>query len=304
MQLGAKRRSSSCPKPIFDMPTIYEQLRARTRYYKERVKPKTVPMDKVRFGITVDIQSKNPGRYRWYIFERGPFSEDVYMGCIKLDDVPSYSIRANTIIPLDELGRLAEFAKQKGEIHPIMIATHSGTDILYRGNDDASYSQDFDFVDEEWIPAGSIRFGTRYRGAPARLRFVKVVNPGISYPAFDTDQRLPRRKNELSKRLFEQLTIIQSRVNETRRCRCTIVGGNETGKITITPIQKRFPPSIINYGSRSEGERLLMYPYVTGLPFKGGFTWDPLTDIDYQQHTGELETSVIAKIQLHKKEES
>ncbi|MHA1882734.1 MAG: hypothetical protein ACTSUO_06775 [Candidatus Thorarchaeota archaeon] len=309
MQLGAERASASFPRPVFDMQTIYEQLRSRTRYYQERSRPKTVPLGNVRYGITVDLLFRNPGRYRWYIFEKGPFDKDVIMGCIKLEhNSKGYSIRANTIIPLDELRRLAKLAIQKGEIYPIMVLNHSGTDILYQGASDTPSSLDIDFTDEDWFPLGAVRFGTRYRGAPARLRFVKVVNPGISFPTFDQGQHLPRRTQTLAKELFNQLAIIQGKVSKTQRSRCTITGTDDMGRIAVISNnmerEKTPTPIIIKYSSRQEAERFLMYPYVTGLPFLNIYTWDPLSDISYGQQTDQLEQIVTATIQLQKKEES
>ncbi|MHA2023986.1 MAG: hypothetical protein ACTSWQ_10030, partial [Candidatus Thorarchaeota archaeon] len=309
MQLGAKRASASFPRPVFDMQTIYEQLRSRTRYYQGRSRPRTVPVDNVRYGVIVDLHLRNPGRYRWYIFEKGPFDKEVITGCIRLEDRgKGLSIRANTIIPLDELRRLAELALQKGEICPIMVLNHSGTDILYQGASDAPSSLDIDFSDEEWFPLGALRFGTRYRGAPARLRFMKVVNPGISFPTFGQGQHLPRRTQKLAKELFSQLAIIQGKVSKIQRSRCTITGTDDIGRIELfsdhKEREKTPTPIIVNYSSHQEAERILMYPYVTGLPFLNTYTWNPLSDISYGQQTEQLEKTVTAKIQLDKKGES
>ncbi len=193
-------------------------------------------------------------------------------------------------------------------LRTLVPLTMRGTDILYQGARDAPSLLDIDFYDEDWFPLGAVRFGTRYRGAPARLRFVKVVHPGLSYPTFDQGQYLPRRTQNLAKELFSQLAIIQGKVNKIQRSRCTITGTDDAGRIELFSDHKegeKTPtPIIVNYSSQQEAERILMYPYVTGLPFLNTYTWDPLSDISYGQQTEQLEKTVTAKIQLEKKGES
>ncbi len=307
MQLGAKRATASLPDSGFDMDALYRFMSIRTQSFRNMVRSTTVPLTDVRYGITVGFEKKNPGKYEWYLFEGSPYDRGVIAGCIRQERFRSLRyLSSDTVIPLDELDALAGQALTQGKVQPLMIANYSGMDVLYQGEGVATHSLDVDFNKVRWEMRGATRFGTRYRGAPARLRYLKILGLGMIYPKIPSGQRLPRRDTSLAKRLFGQLGVIQSQVNRVTRVRCLVGGDIERGFIELTPRHKKRNGEgetgfSVQYHSSQEAVAILQSPYRTGLPFQG-MTWDPLEDIRYGPRVRSLEGRVTSELLRNRRE--
>lgn len=306
MQLGARRVTTSLPDSGFDMESLYRFMSVRTQSFQTMVRSTTIPLTEVRFGITVGVEKKNPGNYEWYLFEGSPYDKGVIAGCIRQERFRSWRyLKSDTVTPLDELGALAGQALTRGKVSPLMIANYSGMDVLYQGGI-ATDSLDVDFNEVRWEMRGATRFGTRYRGAPARLRYLKILNLGMTYPKIPSGQQLPRRDMSLAKRLFGHLGVIQSQVNSVSRVKCLVGGNIERGFIELTPRHKKRNGEgetviSVQYHSSQEAVAILQAPYRTGLPFQG-LTWNPLEDIKYGLGVRSLEERVTSELLRNRRE--
>ncbi len=230
MQLGAMKAKTSLPEPAFDMDALYSHLSARTRSFRESIRSATVPLTNVRYGISVSFDKKNLGAYDWFIFESAPYDNGVIAGCIRLDKRSTGRyLSANAVTALDELGDLAGYALSDGTVTPIVIADYAGLDILYQGMGGGPTASGIGYGDLRWELRGAVRFGTRYRGAPARLRYLKVMSLGMTYPQLRHEQKLPERGLSLAERLFNHLGTIQEQVSGVERAKCTVGGSPERG---------------------------------------------------------------------------
>ncbi len=307
LQLGAKRAKASLPDSGFDMDALYRFMSIRTQSFRNMVRSTTVPLTDVRYGITVGVEKKNPGNFEWYLFEDSPYGRGVIAGCIRQERFRFLRyLSSDTVTPLDELGALASQALTRGKVSPLMIANYSGMDVLYQGERAATHSLNVDFNEVRWEMRGATRFGTRYRGAPARLRYLKILGLGMTYPKIPRGQRLPRRDTSLAKRLFGHLGVIQSHMNHVTRVWCLVGGDIERGFIELTPRHKKRNGEgqttiSVQYHSSQEAVAVLQAPYRTGLPFQG-MTWDPLEDIRYGPRVRPLEGRVTSELLRNRRE--
>ncbi len=304
MQLGGKEAKTSIPVSEFNMNSLYKHLSLRTQSFRDAIPSKTVPLTNLRFGISVGFNKKNPGKHEWFIFERSPYDREIVAGCIRLDKSwAGRYLSSNTVTPLDELGVLAGQALAVGSVVPIMIANYAGTDVLYQGLGGETSSLDLDYRDVQWEMRGAVRFGTRYRGAPSRLRYLKIVNLGMTYPTIPLGQRLPLKRTSLVKSLFSHLGVIQGHVKSVIRAECLIGGDQEKGWIELRPAKKNEDAKVIRitYQTLDEAMSILRYPYETGLPFEN-LTWNPLEDIRYSLGVRELKKKVISEILRNRRE--
>ena len=313
LQLGTQRLSEALPKPEFDTEAIYEQMTRRMRYYRESRAPGTVPLTNMRYGITVDIDQTGSNGYRWYIFERAPYDSELVAGCVKRPEEDFLGLRkrlkANTLIPLDELGMLAERGLLIGQPNAILIANHRGSDILYeseyRWKGEDVLRSGYDYANVDWTPIGAVRYGTRHRGALARLRYINVANPGwnLMFPSI-SNQCLPRRSLSLGKHMFDHLSKIRVQVSQVVRVRCRVSGKTTEGRIEFyegAGRQAKRAGEAIKYQGVHQVVRVLREPYDVGRPYGQNLTWDPLTDIEYGPGLVGIEKDVTVKIRLEER---
>jgi hypothetical protein len=306
LQLGAEQDSSQYPDSSFDAEAIYKQLASRVRFLNQAPTPDTTPLKNIRYGIMVDVPLGRQNDYRWYIFENAPYGTDFIAGCFLLpspDIVGERKIfRANAVIPHDKLSSLAARGLAIGKMVPILIANQHGLDVLYEEVHEQDmqrdYSQRFNFADIKWGPVGVVRYGTRFRGASARLRYINVINPkwSLRLPLID-EQRFPKRSLNLGRRLFEHLGVIQTSVSKSVPVKCDVLGTSSVGQITFYKgKRKRKQQARIPYVGLHNATRILRFPYDSGLNYQG-MTWNPSSDIVYNGFN-DLENQVLAGIRF------
>lgn len=313
MQLGAKNRTDMKPRSQYDTTSVFEQLREKYHYIKEASLPDVVSLTNIRYGLQIDFEKLNPGPYRWYIFEDSPFSDRFVTGCIKLEEEmhrgPNPKLRANAVAPLDEVGDLANIDPRKSSIQPVMIATHHGIDILYKAQrflhkmpDFQSFSNPLEYI---WSAAGLVRFGTKHRGARTRLRYIKVITLGMTFPSIL--QELPRRLSSLGNKMVDYITSLRDLKTDIIRVQCHISGTSTIGKITFVRSDEGIQRSVgdpIAYQELDQAVRILQTPHTVGVPFQGTLTWDPLSDVDYSYSPdlSDLENAVATRIKIDREE--
>jgi hypothetical protein len=304
LQLGAEQVPSPYPDSEFDARAIYERLVSRVRFLNQAPTPNTTPLKNIRYGIMVDVPLGGQNDYRWYLFENAPYGTNFIAGCVLLPSPDIFGerkiFRANTVIPHDQLETLAAEGLAIGKMVPIIIANHHGVDVLYEEVHEPDmkrdYSQRFNFTDVLWGAIGVIRYGTRYREAPARLRYINVINPGwaLKLPPIDK-QQLPKRSPKLGRRLFEQLGVIQTNASKAVRVKCDVIGTPSVGQITFYE-GKRKKKARIPYLGLHNATRVLRLPYDSGLHYQG-MTWNPSSDIVYNG-LNDLKIQVLAGIRF------
>ena len=311
MQMGARSRTGTRPYSKYDAASVYKQLWAKARYWNNTPSPATTALSNVRYGLRVDIKTPNPGSYRWYIFEEGPYDNRFITGCIKLDTEkwgPRSLLRASTVSSLDEIGALAEFEIKESEVRPIVITRHQGIDILYEadrqlhGRNELKHLTNSDLFD--WHPVGMVRYGTRYRGALARLRYIKVITLGMRYPSI-RGQKLPQRQSSLGETMLDYVRSIGALTSEVTRVKCTVAGTPDRGRISFKIHDGSIWMAVgqsVRYNELDEAARILRIPHDAGIAFQGNFTWDPLTDVIYGRGREKLKNAVLSRIQLDQEE--
>jgi hypothetical protein len=191
-----------------------------------------------------------------------------------------------------------------------MIATHYGIDILYKAErfldkkpDFQSFSNPLDYI---WSPVGIIRYGTKHRGAQARLRYIKVLTLGFEYPRF-LFRGLPRRSSSLGDKMVDYVTSLKDVKSDMIRVQCHITGTSTTGKISFVQSDGGVLRSVgkdVIYHDLEQAVRILQMPHTIGVPFQGNLTWDPLTDVDYSHspNLSDLENAVVSRIKIDREE--
>jgi hypothetical protein len=111
MQLGAIQSEKDQPLSRFNIQKIFESLKARVACWDNTPSSSIPSFNSIRYGITLDsIEPQHPDAdrvpaYRWYIFERSPYSKELIAGCIRIH---GNKLDRRTLIPLDEQAEQAE----------------------------------------------------------------------------------------------------------------------------------------------------------------------------------------------------
>ncbi len=155
-----------------------------------------------------------------------------------------------------------------------------------------------------WHPVGMMRYGTRSRCAPARLRYIKVLTLGMQYPSIH-NQKLPERRTNFGKNLFEHIKTIGSLTSGVTRVKCSLTGDLDNGSISFKVHDKKRWRKIgqsIDYNDIDQAAQVLLLPYNVGTAVQGKYSWDPLTDVHFGLEGTELKKIVDSRIQLDKEE--
>jgi len=311
MQMGASPRTLTRPLSKYDTRAVYEQLRAKAKYWNSASFPRTTILSNIRYGLRIDLKKGNPKSYRWYIFEDGAYSSRFIAGCVEQESKKSDQtslIRANTMTPLDEINALTDFKFRDCRIRPFLIADHQGISILYEADRQLNNQKELDNLTTQdsfnWQPVGMMRYGTRSRGAPARLRYIKVLTLGMRYPSIH-NQKLPTRQANLGDKLFGQIKTIGSLTSGLTRVKCSLSGTYDSGSISFKVHDKKKwnkTGQSIDYKDIDQAAQALLLPYNVGIAVQGKYSWDPLTDVQFGLEGKELKKIVVSRIRLDKDE--
>lgn len=311
MQLGARPRTGIRPISKYDTRSVYEQLRAKAQHWNSAPFPVTTVLSNVRYGLRIDLTKSNPKSYRWYVFEDGAYSNRFIAGCVELDNKRYGSlslIRANAVTSLDEICALTDFKLRECRIRPILIAGHQGIDVLYEADKQLHDEKELEALtgldSSSWRPVGMMRYGTRSRCAPARLRYIKVLTLGMQYPSIH-DQRLPVRQTKFGEGLLEHIKTIGSLTSGMTRVKCDLVGTLDLGslyfKVYDNERWKKVGQSL-SYKDIDQAAQVLLLPYNVGTAIQGKYTWDPMTDVSLRFGGERLKKIVVSRIRLDKEE--
>ncbi len=311
MQLGARPRTGKRPISEFDTRTVYEHLKAKVRHWNSVPYPVTTVLSNVRYGLRIDLTKSNPTSYRWYVFEDGAYSSRFIAGCIEMDSKRSSSwslIRGSAVTSLDEIGALTDFKFSDCRIRPILIAGHQGIDVLYEADRQLFHRielNDLTGLDSSsWRPVGMMRYGTRSRYAPARLRYIKVLTLGMKYPSIH-DQRLPVRQAKFGEGLLEHIRTIGSMTSGVTRVKCSLTGTLDSGsmsfKVYDTKRWRKVGQSI-DYKDIDQAAQVLLLPYNVGTAIQGRYTWDPITDVHLGPGGERLKKIIVSRVLLDREE--
>ncbi len=311
MQMGASPRTLTRPFSEYDTHAVYEQLRAKVQYWNSASFPRTTVLSNIRYGLRIDLKKGNPRSYRWYIFEDGAHSRRFIAGCVEQESKrsgPLSLIRANAVISLDEISALTDFKFKDCRIRPFLIADHQGISILYEADRQLNNQKELDDLTRQdsfnWQPVGMMRYGTRSRGAPARLRYIKVLTLGMQYPSIH-NQKLPMRQANLGEKLFGHIKTIGSLTSGLTRVKCSLSGTYDSGSISFRVHDKKKwnkTGQSIDYKSIEQAVQILLFPYNVGNAVQGKYSWDPLTDVQFGLEGKELKKIVVSRIRLDKEE--
>ncbi len=273
--------------------------------------PATAVLSDIRYGLRIDLKKGNPKSYRWYIFEDGAYSNRFIAGCVEQDSKksgPLSLIRANAVTSLDEISSLTDFKFKDCRIRPILIAGHQGIDVLYEADRQLNKKKELDDLTRadsfDWYPVGMMRYGTRSRCSPARLRYIKVLTLGMQYPSIH-NQKLPQRMTNFGENLFEHIKTIGLSTLGLTRVKCSLAGTLDNGSISFKVHDKKRWRKIgqsINYKDIDQAAQALLLPYNVGIAIQGKFSWDPLTDVHFGLEGTELKKMVDSRIRLDKEE--
>lgn len=311
LQMGAQPRAGLRSNSEYDTASVYAQLKAKASYWNRTPYPVTTSLSDIRYGLRVDVTKSNPGKYRWYIFEDGAYSNRFIAGCVEQDAVrlgPLPLIRSNAVTSLDEIYTLSDFKFKNCFVRPFLIADHQGINILYeteealqnkRGLSELSRPSSFN-----WGPVGMIRYGTRSRNATARLRYIKVLTLGMQYPSI-RNQLLPERSVDFGERMFEHIKVIGAQTVGVTRVKCNLEGTIDNGRISFKARDEKMWKRVghnIDHTDKDQAIQTLLLPYNAGIAIQGKYSWDPLTDFHYRFGGEELRKEVISRIQIDKEE--
>ncbi len=311
LQMGARSRTGLQPDSEYDTASIYEQLKAKIIYWNRVPYPRTTTLSNIRYGLRVDVSKSNPGKYRWYVFEDGSYSNRFIAGCVEQDVIrPGLLplIRANAVTSLDDIAILTDFKFKNCIIRPFLIAEHQGINILYETEKALQNMSELNGITNpssfNWDPVGMIRFGTRSRNAPARLRYIKVLTLGMKYPSI-RNQLLPERQADFGEKLFEHIETIGVQTSGVTRVKCSLEGTIDCGSISFKMRgEKRWKKvgQNIAHKDKNQAVQTLLLPYNAGIAVQGRYSWDPLTDFHFRFGGEELRKEVVSRIQLDKEE--
>ncbi len=311
LQMGTRPRAGVQPNSEYDTAGVYAQLKAKASYWNRTPYPSTTALSDIRYGLRVDVKKSNPGKYRWYIFEDGAYSNRFIAGCVEQDAFrlgPLPLIRANAVTSLDEISSLADFKSRDCIIRPFLIAEHQGITILYETEQALQSNRELTGLTNpsffNWDPVGMIRYGTRSRNATARLRYIKVLTLGMQYPSI-RNHLLPERPADFGEKLFEHIKTIGVQTSGVARVKCRLEGTIDNGSISFKMRGEKQWDKVgqnIAHKEKDQAVQTLLLPYNAGIAVQGKYSWDPLTDFHFRFGGEELRKEVVSRIQLDKEE--
>jgi hypothetical protein len=304
MQLGGKQSLGDTPKAVFDMSSVFHDLKLRVECM-DRVPPPAIPIfDEVRYGIKVDsnrFDDEKQSGHQWYIFEKTPFSRELIAGCVKST---SGDIESQTIIPLDEQAKMAEQSFSNKLVIPIIIAKTLGNLGLYEPIHDDYYPyhhpNEIDYSELEWRFVGHLRYGTRQSGALARLRWIDTKYYA-AFPEMDS-KSLPRRFPDTAKDMFGHLDAIATKLSTVKRVNIEVSGQPFKGTIRFFT-SNGDECGTLEFDKPSRAVKVLRTPCDLGQPLvinRTLATWDPTQDISFSHSFKQLEQDVLRGAQVQR----
>ncbi|MFW9889012.1 MAG: hypothetical protein ACFFER_12570 [Candidatus Thorarchaeota archaeon] len=300
MQLGAVQSKTDLPKSRFDMRKVFESLKTRVKVWNTTPLPFIPSFNSIRYGLMwdsihpMDRERTDDHVYRWYIFERAPYSKELIAGCMR---IKGHQVDHRAIIPLDEQAEYARKCLSSDLTRPILIGNASEVTILYEP-DDAEY-RDVDKLDHstiDWRAVGQMRYGTRHIGALARLRWLST-SYYASFP-IPISENLPRRNSSVFRNMVRHLKKISTDLSNVTRVTCKIIGDANQGHV-IFEDEEHNQMGQLGYENHSKASEILRAPYDLGQPLILGqslLTWNPLVDIEYSLLAERIKKEVIRGI--------
>lgn len=295
MQLGARQHDSDLPQSVYTTKGVFLALKRRWAYLESVPASSIPPFKNIRYGLQLDSEpdwdddTQMRFQYRWYVFEKAPFSKDLVAGCYDLGSKGNESL---AIIPLDEQAEAVSSCSPSPLITPLLIAELEGITILYCADEEPYSSMDIDYSRILWKPLGQLRYGTRGNGALARLKWISTSYFG-QFPIPKVEY-LPKRPASAIQGMFEYPSRIYDKLLDAERTKCRISGDDKKGVIEFLDKSKRSIGTIA-YASMNNAVRILRTPYDAGLPLAFGrkyLTWNPISDIIYSDNLQHLRIEV------------
>ena len=295
MQLGAKQREADSPLSAYQPNKTFLDLKRRLQYLDLSPASKMPSFTKIRYGLQLDSEpdwdddTQTRYQYRWYIFEKDSYSKELVAGCYDLGSKARAQI---AVVPLDEQAEAAVACSSSSLIMPLLIAESESIPILYCADEEPYGSLDIDYTRIKWKPMGQLWYGTRGKGALARLKWLSTSYFG-QFPT-PKSEYLPKRPASSIQRMFDYLSAIYDELIDVTRARCRVSGSEKIGRIEFLN-SSRMTIGTLRYVSMQSAVQILRTPYDAGMPLiigKNELTWNPTSDIIYSNNLNQMKAVV------------
>ena len=175
---------------------------------------------------------------------------------------------------------------------PLLIAESESIPILYCADEEPYGSLDIDYTRIKWKPMGQLWYGTRGKGALARLKWLSTSYFG-QFPT-PKSEYLPKRPASSIQRMFDYLSAIYDELIDVTRARCRVSGSEKIGRIEFLN-SSRMTIGTLRYVSMQSAVQILRTPYDAGMPLiigKNELTWNPTSDIIYSNNLNQMKAVV------------
>ena len=263
----------------YDVRAMWSNLQWRTKKLQASSQSAIVSH---RLGLMVHLGEGTNG----LIFEYRPGSTEMLVGILesRMDRVFERGWHGCKLSPFELQG---VWDSQLEEVSPVTITRAKGKDVLWK------VQRDEDSKICDWWPEGVFTFGPPPEGNSAPVRWYRLssiprtVREVLKEPGLDVDEMELRHRAEDALRGLEDISKGVQHVV----CRVLLDLRKETYVIQFCEVDEHIDRLIIHGSVELEGTmdviQTLRYPLVSGVPYRGGFWWDPKRDVVYLEVTSE-----------------